>query len=216
MKSPRRLAVAVPSNPADAAGLMLSALAHPGPAVYLEHKLLADYWLDYLGGGGRDSVSFDVPAAGARGEVADPPARVPIGEATTRREGDDVTIVSIGVGVHRALEAAETLAAGGVESAVVDLRSAAPLDRDSILDSAARTERVLVVDEDYRRGGLSGEVAATLAEAGVRPGLRPRDHRGDAAVLARARGPDAAELLARGDRAGRDRLNDASRLRPAG
>lgn len=165
------LAVVVPSTPADAAGLMLSALAHPGPVVYLEHKLLADYWLDYLGGGGRENVSFDIPAAGARGEVADPPAQVPIGEAATRREGDDLTMVAVGVAVHRAIEAADALARDGVQSTVIDLRSTEPLDRDAVVESVTRTGRVLVVDEDYRRGGLSGEIAAILAEAGIRFGF---------------------------------------------
>jgi pyruvate/2-oxoglutarate/acetoin dehydrogenase E1 component len=65
------ISVVVPSNPADAGGLMLSALEHDGPVIYLEHKLLADYWLDYMGSGGRDTVSFDVPAVGAKGVVPD-------------------------------------------------------------------------------------------------------------------------------------------------
>lgn len=159
------LAVVAPSTPADAAGLMLAALRSEGPVVFLEHKLLADYWLDYLGAGGRESVRFDVPAAGARGWVEEPLAPLPLGVAATRREGGDLSIVSLGVGAHRALEAAEALAARGVEAGVVDLRCAAPLDREAIV-AAAAAGRVLVVDEDYVRGGLSGEVAAVLAEAG--------------------------------------------------
>jgi pyruvate dehydrogenase E1 component beta subunit len=71
------------------------------------------------------------------------------------------------VGVHRCARAAERLAGDGVQAAVLDLRSVAPLDRDAVLDLGRRTGRVLVVDEDYVRGGLSGEVAAVLAEAGV-------------------------------------------------
>lgn len=140
------LGVVVPSTPADAAGLLLAAIEDPGPVVFLEHKLLSEQWLDYLGGTTRDSVSFDVPAAGAYGDVA---------------------LVSLGVGVHRCLEAAEQLSADGVSAAVLDLRSVAPLDRDAIAGLAGRTGRVLVVDEDYTRGGLSGEVAALLAEEGV-------------------------------------------------
>ena len=78
-----------------------------------------------------------------------------------------MAIVSIGVGVHRAVEAASQLAGEGVEAAVLDLRSVAPLDRDAVLDLARQTNRVLVVDEDYQRGGLSGEVAAVIAESDV-------------------------------------------------
>ncbi len=73
------LSVVVPSTPADAAGLMLAAIDHPGPVVFLEHKLLSEQWLDYVGGTSRDSVHFDVPIAGAQGEVADPPETVPFG-----------------------------------------------------------------------------------------------------------------------------------------
>jgi len=84
------------------------------------------------------------------------------------REGGDITMVSLGVGLHRCLEAASRLSQRGVEAEVIDLRSVWPLDRELIADSARRTGRVLVADEDYLRFGLSGEIAAVLAEAGVR------------------------------------------------
>lgn len=161
------LQVVVPSTPADAAGLLLASIDADGPVVFLEHKLLSEQWLDWLGGASRDGVSFDVPAAGARGEVADPPLPVPIGTATLRRAGDDVTLISVGVGVHRCLAVADRLDAEGVQVGVLDLRSVAPLDVDAILGEVGRTGRVVVVDEDYTRGGLSGEVAAILAEARV-------------------------------------------------
>ncbi len=161
------LAVVVPSTPADAGGLMLSALAHDGPVIYLEHKLLADYWLDFLGAGGRTTVEFDVPAQGARGEVPDEWQPVPIGEAVRRREGDDLTMISVGVGAHRALEAAEELENQGISAAVVDLRTVSPLDREAVVESVSETGRLLVVDEDYERFGLSGELAAVVAEAGI-------------------------------------------------
>ena len=163
------LTVVVPSIPADAGGLMLAALAHDGPVIYLEHKLLADYWRDYLGAGGRETVSYDVPTAGAEGPVPDRWEPTPLGRAAVRREGDDLTIVSVGVGVHRALEAAEKLAAGGVNAAVVDLRTVAPLDAKTVRDAVARSGRLLVVDEDYEQFGLSGEVAAMALEAGLAP-----------------------------------------------
>jgi pyruvate dehydrogenase E1 component beta subunit len=161
------LSVVVPSTAADAAGLLLSAIAHPGPVVFLEHKLLSEQWLDYVGGASRAGVDFDVPAAGAHGEVAHEPSPVPLGVAALRRPGTDLVMVSLGVGVHRCLEAADRLAAEGLSTAVLDLRSVAPLDSEAVLDLATRTRRVLVVDEDYTRGGLSGEVAALLAERGV-------------------------------------------------
>ena len=161
------LSVVVPSNPADAAGLMLSAIAHDGPVVYLEHKLLAFYWLDYLGIGKRETVSFDVPAAGAKGEVPEPISPVPLGKSATLREGNDLAMISLGVSVHRCLEAAQALASEGIEATVIDLRSVCPLDKEAVLDAARRTGRVLVVDEDYLGFGLSGEIAALMSEAGV-------------------------------------------------
>jgi acetoin:2,6-dichlorophenolindophenol oxidoreductase subunit beta len=160
------LSVVAPSTPADAAGLMLAALDDPGPVVFLEHKLLSDYWLDYLGGTSRAGVDLDVPADGAWGEVADPPEPVPLGRAALRRPGKDLALVSLGVGAHRCVEAAEILALEGVEVAVMDLRSVAPLDRAAVLELARTTGGVVVVDEDYVRGGLTGEVAALLAEDG--------------------------------------------------
>lgn len=161
------LTVVVPSTPADAAGLMLSALAHDAPVVFLEHKLLSEQWRDFLGGAGRPDVDFDVPVAGAIGEVGDPPEPVPIGAAAVRREGADLVMMAVGVGVHRCLAAAETLAGEGISAAVLDLRTVSPLDTSAIVAAAGSAGRVLVVDEDYTRGGLSGEIAACLGEADV-------------------------------------------------
>jgi pyruvate dehydrogenase E1 component beta subunit len=93
---------------------------------------------------------------------------VPLGAAALRRQGGDLALVSLGVGVHRCLEVAERLEDEGVRAAVLDLRSVAPLDVPAIVELGRRTGRVLVVDEDYTRGGLSGEVAAVLGEHGVR------------------------------------------------
>jgi pyruvate dehydrogenase E1 component beta subunit len=161
------LTVVVPSTPADAAGLMRSALTHDGPVVFLEHKLLSAQWLQAMAGTRRPAVAFDVPDEGTEGPVADPPTLVPLGTGVVRREGADVALVSLGVGVHRCLEAAEGLAELGIECTVVDLRSVAPLDRALVERVAAATGRVVVVDEDYLRGGLSGEIAAVIAEAGI-------------------------------------------------
>ncbi len=161
------LTVVVPSTPADGAGLMLAALEHDGPVVFLEPKLLSQQWLQLMGGASRATVTFDVPAAGARGDVTVPPPAIPIGTAATRRHGGDLTILSLAVGVHRSLEAAERLALQGIDAAVVDLRSVTPLDYTAILEAARRTGRVLVVDEDYLGFGLSGEIAAQIAESGT-------------------------------------------------
>jgi pyruvate dehydrogenase E1 component beta subunit len=161
------LTVVVPSTPADAGGLMLSALEHPGPVIYLEHKLLADYWLEFLGRGGRATVAFDVPTAGSLGPVPKNWKVIPLGQAAVRRQGGDLSIISVGVGVHRALEASENLALQGISTDVIDLRSIAPLDRETICATAAKTGRILVVDEDYETFGLSGEIAAVVLESGL-------------------------------------------------
>ncbi|MFQ6115354.1 MAG: thiamine pyrophosphate-dependent enzyme [bacterium] len=161
------LAVVVPSIPADAGGLMLSALEHEGPVIYLEHKLLADYWLDYLGAGSRKTVKFNVPPQGAKGSVPDQWKPVPLGKAVTRRDGNDITLVSVGVGVHRALEAAVALEKQGISAGVLDLRTVSPLDKKAICDAVSKTGHLLVVDEDYQNFGLSGELAAIVLEAGI-------------------------------------------------
>jgi pyruvate/2-oxoglutarate/acetoin dehydrogenase E1 component len=162
------LTVVAPSTPADAYGLMASALRHDGPVVLLEHKLLSESWLDFMGRGGRESVAFDVPTDGTDGEVTED-TEVPIGRAAIRRQGRDLTIASLAVGVHRALAAADRLAEDGRSCEVVDLRTVRPLDRATLTASVARTGKLLVVDEDYRECGLSGEVAAAVLEAGHAP-----------------------------------------------
>ena len=163
------LAVVVASTPADAYGLMTTALGHDGPVIFMEPKLLSEEWLEFLGRCGRETVTFDVPSAGAFGPVPDPPIATPFGKAALRREGDDVTIVSLAVGVHRALEAAEKLQSAGISCEVIDLRSLRPLDVEAVVESVTKTGRLLVVDEDYRDFGLAGELAAICLEAGLSP-----------------------------------------------
>ncbi len=159
--------IVVPSNPADAGGLMLAAIEEEGPVLYMEHKLLADYWLDYLGSGGRNTVSYDIPETGATGKVPDAWEALPIGKAKILREGHDLTIVSLGVSVHRCLTAADILAKNQIQAGVIDLCSVVPLDRETICRAVSKTKQLLVVDEDYRDFGLSGELAATVLEAGI-------------------------------------------------
>jgi len=163
------LSVVVASTPADAYGLMTTALAHDGPVVFMEPKLLSEEWLEFLGRGGRNTVSFNVPAEGRMGEVPDPPHATPFGSAAVRREGSDLTIASLAVGVHRALEAATRLHDQAIDCEVIDLRSLRPLDVTTVTASAEKTGRLLVVDEDYREFGLSGELAAVSLEAGLAP-----------------------------------------------
>jgi pyruvate/2-oxoglutarate/acetoin dehydrogenase E1 component len=137
------LKVVMPSTPADAKGLLLSAIDDPNPVIVLEHKLLY-----------RQS-----------GPVPEGAGRVPLGETAIRRTGDDVTIVATGVMVTRALEAAEQLAEHGVEATVVDPRTLTPLDAEPILDAVSRTGRVLLVQEAPGHVGFMAEIAARIAES---------------------------------------------------
>jgi pyruvate dehydrogenase E1 component beta subunit len=161
------LTVVVPSNPADAGGFMVAALAHESPVVYMEPKLLAANWLDFFGACGRKTVKFDVPKTGSQGLVPDVWQPLPFGRAAVVREGSDLTMASVGVCVHRALEAAAKLAERGISVEVLDLRTISPLDHELLLSSVSRTKRMLVVDEDYESCGLSGELAALALEGGL-------------------------------------------------
>ena len=144
------LLVAFPSTPSDAKGLMKAAIRLDDPVVFIEHKSL---YLD-------------------AGEVPDGEHLVPFGQARVARPGVDVTIVAWGKMVPFALEAADTLAGEGVEAEVVDPRTLVPLDETAILESVARTGRLVVVHEAHRRGGFGGEVAAHRGRAGPFAHLR--------------------------------------------
>ncbi len=162
------LSVVVPSNPADAGGPMLTSLSLGSPVVFMEHKLLSSVWLDFLGSGGRDTVTYyDVPQDGTRGKVPDVWQPVPIGKAAIRKKGSDITIATLGVGVRGALEAAAVLEKQGISEGVLDLRFVSPLDKATLCDELSKTKRLLVVDEDYEGFGLSGELAAVALEAGI-------------------------------------------------
>ena len=139
--------------------MMLAALQCDGPTVFLEPKLLSESWLEFLGSGGWKTVQCDVPVEGARGEVPQKWTSLPIGRSVLRRTGKDVSIVSVGVGVHRAGEVAKE----GISADVLDVRTIAPLDVANLCETDGKTGRVVVVDEDYEGFGLSGEVAAVLA-----------------------------------------------------
>ncbi|WP_158894960.1 alpha-ketoacid dehydrogenase subunit beta [Amycolatopsis anabasis] len=137
------LKVVMPATPADAKGLLLAAIDDPNPVVVLEHKLLY-------------KQSGPVPEAAAR---------VPLGEAAVRRAGADLTIVATGVMVSRSLEAADRLAAQGIEASVLDPRTLVPLDGQAIVDSVRATGRALLVQEAPKTGGFMAEIAATIAES---------------------------------------------------
>ena len=143
--------VVVPSNPYDAKGLMISAIRDDNPVVYMFHK-------------GVMGLAWMAKNARATGDVPVGAYTVPIGEADVVRTGADVTVVTLSLSVHHALDAADSLAAQGIDVEVIDLRSLVPLDRETILRSVSKTGRLVVVDEDYRSFGLSGEVAATITD----------------------------------------------------
>ena len=137
------LKVVIPSTPADAKGLLLSSLDDPNPVLFFEHKKLY---------------------RSIRGSVPDAPVRVPIGKARCAREGTDITIVSWGVGVHWAVEAAEEWSTRGVEIEVIDLRTLVPWDREAVLASVRKTSRLIILHEASRTGGFGGEIAAEVTE----------------------------------------------------
>jgi 2-oxoisovalerate dehydrogenase E1 component beta subunit len=138
------LKVVVPSTPYDAKGLLRSAIRDPDPVLYLEHK--KTYRL-------------------IKGEVPDEPYEVPIGVADVKREGEDLTVVAYGLMLHVCLEAAERLQReDGLSAEVVDVRTIAPLDKQTILDSVRKTAKAMVVYEDNRTYGAGAEIAATIAE----------------------------------------------------
>jgi len=148
--------VVVPSSPADAKGLMTAAIRDDSPVVYMFHKgVMGLPWM------AKNPRTVDV--------VPEGDYVVPIGKARVAREGSDVTVVTISLSVHHALDVADKLAADGIDVEVLDLRSLVPMDREAILASVAKTGRLVVVDEDYQSFGMTGEVIASVAETD--PGL---------------------------------------------
>ena len=146
--------VVTPSNAYDAKGLMTAAIRDDNPVVFMYHKSLQG--MGWLG-----------TEKGATVSVPEESYTVEIGKAAVVREGQDLTLVSLGAGVHHCLRAAKVLSEQGVEAEVVDLRSLVPLDRETIRASVAKTGRLIVVDEDYHSYGVSGEVIASVAEHDV-------------------------------------------------
>ncbi len=133
-----------PATPADAKGMLLAAIRDDDPVVFCEPKSLV----------------------GLRGEVEEGDYEIPLGRANLVREGSDVSLVGIGRTVHVALEAAELLEAEGTRAEVLDLRSLQPLDEDAILETLAKTGRLVVVDEASPRCGIASDVAALCVDRG--------------------------------------------------
>lgn len=152
------LKVVMPSTPYDAKGLLKSAIRDNNPVVFLEHKLL------YGGSspGGKAKTAVDGLGEAYR-SAPDEEYTVPLGAADVKRQGTDVTVVATGLMVHKALAAAETLAAEGIEAEVVDPRTLIPLDRAAIVSSVEKTGRLVVASEDVLTCGFSAEIAALAA-----------------------------------------------------
>lgn len=136
------LKVVMPATPADAKGLLKSAIRDDDPIVFIEHKLL--YLTD--------------------GEVPEGEHLVPLGRADVKRPGTDVTLVAWSHMVVRALQAADQLAAEGIDAEVIDLRTLVPMDVPCILDSVRRTGRLVIAQEAVKRGGVGSDIAAIVAE----------------------------------------------------
>jgi 2-oxoisovalerate dehydrogenase E1 component beta subunit len=139
------LKIVYPSTASDAKGLLKAAIRDDDPVLFFEHKKL--YRAPFL----REVLpSHDFV--------------VPLGKARTHREGDDVTIITYGMMVHESQKAAEQLAEEGIDVEIIDLRTLLPLDDDAILASVWKTNRVLIVHEDTRTGGIAGEIAMRINE----------------------------------------------------
>ncbi|EAF7974008.1 alpha-ketoacid dehydrogenase subunit beta [Listeria monocytogenes] len=137
------LKIVVPSSPYDAKGLLKAAIRDNDPVLFFEHKRA--YRL-------------------LKGEVPETDYIVPIGEANVVREGDDITVITYGLAVQFAQQAAERLAAEGVEAHILDLRTIYPLDQEAIIEATKKTDKVLLVTEDNKQGSIISEVAAIISE----------------------------------------------------
>ncbi len=137
------LKVVLPSTPADASGLLRSAIHDPNIVIFLEHKALYNL----------------------QGMVPTGDWRIPFGKAEVKRKGKHLTIIALSIMVHRAIAVAERLAEEGIEAEVIDPLTLRPLDVQTLVDSVSRTGRVLIVHEAVLTGGFGGEIAARIAES---------------------------------------------------
>lgn len=137
------LKIVAPSTPYDVKGLLKAAIRDDDPVLFFEHKRC--YRL-------------------IKGEVPDEDYTIPIGKADVKKEGSDITVISYGLMLHYALQAAEELEKEGISAHVLDLRTLYPLDKEAIVEAASKTGKVLIIHEDNKEGGIGGEVSAIIAE----------------------------------------------------
>src|SRR5690625_4172958 len=137
------LKIVMPSTPYDTKGLLKAAIRDNVPVLFFEHKRA--YRL-------------------LKGEVPEDDYVLPIGKADVKREGSDITVITYGIGVHFALQAAEKLAEEGIDAHILDLRTVYPLDKEAIIEAASKTGKVLLVTEDNKEGSIIGEVTTIIAE----------------------------------------------------
>ncbi|MCZ0701790.1 2-oxoisovalerate dehydrogenase E1 component beta subunit [Natronobacillus azotifigens] len=137
------LKIVMPATPRDAKGLLKSAIRDPDPVLFFEHKRAYRMLKE---------------------EVPETDELIPIGEADVKREGSDITVITYGLCVHFALEAANNLAEEGIDAHILDLRTIYPLDQDAIIKAASKTGKVLLITEDNKEGSILGEVAAIISE----------------------------------------------------
>lgn len=137
------LKIVMPSTPYDVKGLLKAAIRDPDPVLFFEHKRA--YRL-------------------IKGEVPEADYVLPLGKADIKRQGEDITVITYGLCVHFALQAAEKLASDGISTHILDLRTVYPLDQESIIEAASKTGKVLLITEDNKEGSIIGEVAAIIAE----------------------------------------------------
>lgn len=136
------LKIVMPSTPYDARGLLKTAIRDENPVMFIEHKLLY----------------------ATKGFIPDGEFLIPFGQADVKRMGKDVTVIAISYMVTKALRAAERLAEEGVDVEVIDLRTLVPLDLETLLQSVRKTNRVVIVHEGCRRGGIGAEIACNIME----------------------------------------------------
>ncbi|CAG9623209.1 alpha-ketoacid dehydrogenase subunit beta [Sutcliffiella rhizosphaerae] len=137
------LKIVMPSTPYDVKGLLKAAIRDEDPVLFFEHKRA--YRL-------------------IKGEVPTDDYVLPIGKADVKREGEDITVITYGLCVHFALQAAERLAKDGISAHILDLRTVYPLDKDAIMEAASKTGKVLLLTEDNKEGSIMSEVSAIIAE----------------------------------------------------
>ena len=145
------LKVVVPSNAYDAKGLMISAIRDDNPVMFFYHKgIMGLPWMSFF--------------EGSSNEVPEESYTIPFGKANVIKEGSDLTIVTLSQMVHKSVLAIEELEKSGISVELIDLRTLVPLDKETVLNSVAKTGRLMIADEDYLSFGLSGEISAIVAE----------------------------------------------------